>query len=500
MAFRPDGRTLATGFSINQGGGAGSGVALWDVAASRRVARSRLAQNPLPVKEGFDLSVAFSPDAKILAAGYTGRRGRRAAAGGGVVLWDVAARRRLVLNPLPVKEGYVKSITFSPDGKFLAATYSLGSGVGVALCDVAARRRLTEDVLPVKDGQVVSVAFSPDGKILAAGYHHETPSSRGVDGVVLWDTVARRRLAQDPLPVKEGAVRSVAFSPDGKTLAAGYGVGDGGGVVLWDVAARSRLTDEPLPVKEGQVFSVAFSPDGRTLAGEYRVDFGVDVVLWDVAARQRLTADPLSVREVYVGSTTFSPGGRTLAAGFSTRGLSGEGGVVLWDAAASWRLAEDRLPVKEGRVESVAFSPDGKTLAAGYHRESPYSRGVGGVVLWDTATRRRLAEDPLPVGEGSVRSVAFSPDGKTLAVGFRVGNGGGVVLWDVDLESWQHRAALIANRNFTRDERRQYFPEEPYRRTFSDYSDGISVAEARQAQNSTSYRPPTKSGTEKAQP
>ncbi len=71
--------------------------------------------------------------------------------------------------------------------------------------------------------------------------------------------------------MKEGNVQSVAFSPDGKTIAAGYGGsrGDGGGVVLWDAAARKRLADEPLAVKEGDVGSVAFSPDGKTLAAGY---------------------------------------------------------------------------------------------------------------------------------------------------------------------------------------------------------------------------------------
>ena len=62
--------------------------------------------------------------------------------------------------------------------------------------------------------------------------------------------------------------------------------------------------------------------------------------------------------------------------------------------------------------------------------------------------------------------MAFSPDGKTLAAGYGGGGlGGGVVLWDVDLESWQRLAGRIANRNFTRDEWRQYFPDKPYRRT-----------------------------------
>jgi hypothetical protein len=87
------------------------------------------------------------------------------------------------------------------------------------------------------------------------------------------------------------------------------------------------------------------------------------------------------------------------------------------------------------------------------------------VVLWDVAARRRLSDAPLAVKEGYVRSVAFSPDGKALAAG---AGPDGVVLGDVDLESWQRRAARIANRNFTRDEWRQYLPDEPYRATFPD--------------------------------
>jgi len=185
---------------------------------------------------------------------------------------------------------------------------------------------------------------------------------------------------------------------------AGYDVGGGGGVVLWDVAARKRLVDDPLPVTEGGVNCVSFSPDGKTIAAGYGVAGGV--VLWDVAARQR-----------------HAP-----------------------------------LPVKEGYVTGVAFSPDSKTIAAGYG-------GGGGVVVWDVATRKRLADDPLTVKKGYVTGVAFSPDGKTIAAGHGA-VGGGVVLWDIDLESWQRIAGQIANRNFTRDEWRQFFPDEPYRATF----------------------------------
>ena len=116
------------------------------------------------------------------------------------------------------------------------------------------------------------------------------------------------------------------------------------------------------------------------------------------------------------------------------------------------------MHVKEGDVTDVAFSPDGKTLVAGC------GVGVGGV-LFDVGGRRRLAEEPFAVKEGSVNGVAFSPDGKTLAAGYGYDYVRGVVLFDADLESWQRLAGRIANRNFTRDEWRQFFPDEPYRRT-----------------------------------
>jgi WD40 repeat protein len=324
----------------------------------------------------------------------------------------------------PVQSGFTRSVAFSPDGKVLATgNRGTGSGGGVVLWDVAARSRLAEDPLPVSEGDVASVAFSPDGKVLAAGYL----GSGG--GVVLWDVAARRRLAEDPLLVSEGGVSSVAFSSDRKTLAAGYrGRGSGGGVVLWDVAARSRLAEDPLVVSEGGVLSLAFSPDGKALATGYRgIGSGGGVVLWDVAARWRLAEDPLPVSEGIVASVAFSSDGKALAAGC---GSGGRGGVVLWDVAERRRLAEDPLPVSEGDVAGVAFSSDGKALAAGYG-----SGDRSGVVLWDVAARRRLAEDPLFVNEGFVVSVAFSTDGKALAAGYdnvdRGGSGGGVVLWDV---------------------------------------------------------------------
>ena len=329
-------------------------------------------------------------------------------------------------------------------------------------------------------GDIIGVAFSPDGKVLAVwGGYIQGPSGGGM--VDLWDVAARTRLVEEPLAVPEGEVcwgvafskrrrdwgscdcgvpegevRGVAFSPDGKALAAGYGVfrgarggagAGGGGVVLWDVAARTRLVEEPLAVPEGGVGfippaigvnDVAFSPDGKVLvAGYMGVAGNGGVVLWDVAARTRLVEEPLAVPEGGVRGVAFSPDGKVLVAGYM--GVAGNGGVVLWDVAARTRLVEEPLAVPEGEVGGVAFSPDGKALAAGYTGVA----GSGGVMLlWDVVARTRLVEWLLAVPEGEVRGVAFSPDGKALAAAFSPvptwsyhgrpeRGGGGVVLWDV---------------------------------------------------------------------
>ncbi|MEP7378509.1 MAG: TIR domain-containing protein, partial [Chloroflexota bacterium] len=229
---------------------------------------------------------------------------------------------------------------------------------------------------------VDSVAFSPDGRTLASG---SSDSS-----VILWDVATRTRIGE-PLPSPTGGVYSVAFSPDGRTLAGGTSEDS---VILWDVATRSPI-GEPLHTQTG-VASVAFSPDGRTLASSTNGG----IILWDVASRARI-GEALTGHGGSVFSVAFSPDGRTLAGG------TPDTGVILWDVASRTRIGEP-LTGHADRVHSVAFSPDGRTLASGSEDSS--------VILWDVASRGRIGE-PLTGHTGGVHSVAFSPDGRTLASG-----------------------------------------------------------------------------------
>ncbi len=248
---------------------------------------------------------------------------------------------------------------------------------------------LASAVLRGHTGSVNSIAFSPDGNTIASG------SSENDRTIRLWDANTGRHLRT--LRHTDG-VLSVAFSPDGNTIASGSWDET---IRLWDADTGTEL--RALAGHTSYVYSVAFSPDGNTLASGSR---DKTVRLWDANTGRHLR----TLRHTnYVGSVSFSPDGNTLA--------SAGDAVRLWDANTGRHLRT--LIGDTDWFYGVSFSPDGNMIASG---------GWDGTIrLWDANTGRHLRT--LTGHTETVRSVAFSPDGNTLASGSQDGT---VRLWDAN--------------------------------------------------------------------
>jgi WD40 repeat protein len=301
---------------------------------------------------------------------------------------------------------YAAVVAFSPDGKTLA-TGDAASG-RIKLWDVATGHliaTLTGSGLDpadsgfFSDAGIDSLAFSPDGKTLAAA---EGYSGSGSGYISLLNVATRHQTGA--LTLQYGCIGSVAFSPDGKTLAA-----SGNGCIdLWIIATRQQIA-----TLAAVALSVAFSPDSKTLAA---TDGYGDISLWNVATghhKATLTHSSTSY-DSYQGADTvaFSPDGKIVA--------SADGdGANLWDVTTGRLIARLASGAVHNSGAPVAFSPDGKTLAA-------VGNGNGGIGLWNVATRRQIATLPDP-GYAPVYSVAFSPGGKTLATG---DHNGATYLWN----------------------------------------------------------------------
>lgn len=424
VAFSPVTNTLASGSNDKT-------IKLWDVESGAVV---RTFVEPAVVE-----AVTFTGDGKTLVS-----RG----ANGTVRFWDVTYGRELRSLSSACTNLVACRWAVSPDGGRIALTMA---GTNIDLWDVNGPRLLRNFALD--NYFLAAMTFSPDGRTLAASLSPPLfflPQPAGPT-IKLWDVESGGLLHA----LAGNFQSAMAFSPDGRTLAvSGSRPADPkkllepnkNVITLWDVGSGSEL--RTIDDDNQNVFWLSYSPDGRTLASA-----GTDraVRLREAGSGRELGA--LAGVSLLVNSVTFGEDGRSFTGGGAERALDewdkrrkaefasrgqlppilvtmaisadgrivaapGNGTVDLYDAQSGKQLRA--LPKIKFSISSIAFSGDGSTVAA---------REYGRIILWEVGTGRHIRDiEGVPAGVGSLFTpLRLSHDGRTLACGIF----DTIRLWDV---------------------------------------------------------------------
>ncbi len=434
-ALSPDGKRLVVGgFDYEKGE---RFARQWEVATGREL-------GPLPLSQGTIRCVAYSPDGATIAVGVEARNPF-------VKLVEAATGQERPEIPFP-GASILRSITFSPDGKTLAAS----GGASARLFDTATGQQRLKI-----DRKAIGLRFSPDGATLVGAV---------AGAIYRWDATTGKPLIPEG---GDSPVAQIAVTADGERIVTrgqdgdahvwdawtgehqrrvdmsrqrGFALSPDGRFLLWPVAdeaiqfkdadrpnvthtgSRLRMMDVAAgtPVErfggfQGDAHDLFFIASGKTLVTADRGRRDAGVRLWDVATGQVERSFPAEGKPgSRVWRSRLSPDGKVLAVTYQgeTRGLHVESYVKLWDVASAKEL--DGPPPHWFDDEVMAFGPDAETIAV------PTPDGT--VQFRDAATGRVRGEFRGP--RGPVAALAFGPDGRLFT-----GNQDATVL------AWDPRAA-----------------------------------------------------------
>lgn len=440
LTYSPSGRAVVSTGDSNE-------VIVWNP----RTARSTAVMTA-PAEQV--LGVAFSPDGTTL---YT------ASLSGLLLDWDLAHDRsfgrRFVLGAGSRCCGAVSPaappLALSPDGARFAVR--LGRSTVGLFSARTVQRRASFTITPKGNG-ITALAWSPTPSELAVAGH---------SGIVqLWQVDSAPRLVRSltglqPIGGLPEAVQALAFSPDGRLLAASDssetlespGAGDlahyGNRLVslaIWRASNGKPLAPpRDLGTGPSRYSPLAFSRDGKLLAVSVPDTHGdpiaSDLILDPTTGHVRQTLHALGADDTV--SLAFAPNG-TLATGT-------QGGIVqLWNPLNGRQIAGPAA-VGPGPVTSIAFDPAG-------HRFATTDGQDATVKLWFAPTLQQEGA-ALNTERGAADTVAFEPGGGTL---FASDDRGNVFAWPTSLDAWEQRACSIARRNLTRSEWARFIPGHGY--------------------------------------
>lgn len=349
-------------------------------------------------------ALALSPDGKTLAIG------------GDAAVHLMNLNSATIVRTLPASDGGVSALAFSPDGATLASG-SIRSNQ-VSLWDLATGAKLRTAV--ACDGGVVALAWSPDGQTLAAGGFDQDTWREARELFTTDQALQAARAYEDTLRLLSpttgqtmqalrggaGGVWSLAWSTDGATLFSGS---NDGSILSWslgsDVARR-------LPLGSPRKLSgIATTQDGHTLIV---ADLQQSIHVWNLGNGHQVGSLEATANDE-ISAIAISPDGSTVAAGTRPRRRNVDHDsprIRLWDLARQTPLSLGQIdgPTGDNDVHALAFSPNGRALAIGMGK---------GLRLWLRTTQKEVENaliDSYSITRNT-RALAYSPDGRTVAAG-----------------------------------------------------------------------------------
>ncbi len=448
LIFSPDGKTLVSTIDYrtmdrdSRGWGGKSGpTELWDVDTGEQL-------GVLP----YGIGATFSGDGKTVAINGNGE----------CTIWDIATRRKIAEFPRS------PNVQFSGDGKTLAII----ENDGYKTWDIATRSEIAShnpvvewfEVSPERfmlsqDGTLLvtadeygnvavretkntkqlrfittsytkpftALAFSHNGKTIASGDRTST--------IQLWDTTSAK---QNTIKAGSKRIEGLAFATDNITLTA---VNDQEDIIQWDITTSKQVAAHTLPntnialgstsFDDGTVYrlkGITFTPNSEKLAVKNMEKrqirpFDTTIEIWDITTDK--PPHYLTEFVIHWGPIVLTPDGSILASGSDSPDATD-----LWNTHTGKRIATLKTPgnwindlsaqLRPGhsRIYALAFTHDGKTLAVGTRDKH--------IQLWNMSTHQHIGS--LEGHKHVVCELAFSPDGKTLASG---DTGGKIHLWEM---------------------------------------------------------------------